>query len=125
MNPEPAPHHPHSPSHSSPSESHASPSSSSLITEVQVREMLKLVEDPELHMDIITLELVYGVQVVEKTVKVTMTLTTPACPYGPMLIEAVKQAVKKIPNVEHVEVIVTFEPMWQPSDDLKAMMGLL
>ncbi len=96
-----------------------------IVTDAQVREVLKLVEDPELHIDIITLELVYGVAIDNGNVVVTMTLTTPACPYGPMLIEFVKLAVKKIPGVHTVEVKVTFEPLWQPSDDLKAMMGLL
>ncbi len=96
-----------------------------VITEAQVREVLKQVEDPELHIDIITLELVYGIKIDNGNVLVTMTLTTPACPFGPMLVEFVKAAVKKVPGVESVEVKVTFDPVWQPSDDLKAMMGLL
>lgn len=97
----------------------------SIVTEAQVREMLKQVEDPELHIDIVTLELIYGIQIQNGNVHVTMTLTTPACPYGPMLIEMVKLSVKKVPGVLNVEVKVTFDPVWQPSDDLKAMMGLL
>lgn len=96
-----------------------------LVTDVQVREVLKQVEDPELHIDIVTLELVYGIVITDGNVVITMTLTTPACPYGPMLIEMVKLAVRKIPGVTNVEVKVTFDPVWQPSDDLKAMMGLL
>jgi len=95
------------------------------ITEVQVREALKGVEDPELHMDIITLELVYGIKIEGGKVQVTMTLTSPGCPYGPFLLELVKSAVRKIPNVEHVDVVLTFEPLWRPSDELKGMMGLL
>jgi len=96
-----------------------------VVTEAQVREVLKSVEDPELHMDIITLELVYGVVIDNGNVQVTMTLTTPACPYGPMLIEMVKLAVRRVPGVANVDVKVTFDPVWKPSDDLKAMMGLL
>ncbi len=95
-----------------------------VVTDAQIREVLKLVEDPELHIDIITLELVYGVTITGGDVLVTMTLTTPACPYGPMLVEFVKAAVKKVPGVANVEVKVTFDPVWQPSEDLKAMMGL-
>ncbi|MFH0969907.1 MAG: metal-sulfur cluster assembly factor [Candidatus Diapherotrites archaeon] len=88
-------------------------------------EALKSVEDPELHVDIVTLELIYGIRIDGKRIHITMTLTTPACPFGPALVESVKQAVQKIPLVEHVEVHVTFEPLWQPSYDLKALMGLL
>ena len=101
------------------------PSRSPFLTEIQVREALKQVEDPELHIDIITLELVYGVVIDQGNVQVTMTLTTPACPYGPMLIEMVKLAVRRVPGVTNVDVKVTFDPVWKPSDDLKAMMGLL
>lgn len=97
----------------------------SIITEEQVRQALKQVEDPELHIDIITLELVYGIKIAGGNVQITMTLTSPGCPYGPLLVEMVKSAAKKVPGVSSVEVNVTFEPMWQPSDDLKAMMGLL
>lgn len=104
---------------------HGSGAVNTIVTEAQVREVLKQVEDPELHMDIITLELVYGIQITRGNVVVTMTLTTPACPYGPMLVEMVKLSVRKIPGVENVDVKVTFDPVWQPSDDLKAMMGLL
>ncbi|MEK6901983.1 MAG: metal-sulfur cluster assembly factor [archaeon] len=95
------------------------------ITEIQIKEMLKQVEDPELHIDIITLELIYGVKIDGGNVHITMTLTSPGCPYGPVLVEMVKAAAKKVPGVEKVEVQVTFDPIWQPSDDLKAMMGLL
>jgi metal-sulfur cluster biosynthetic enzyme len=96
-----------------------------LLTEVQIKEALKQVEDPELHIDIVTLELVYGIKIDGGVVHVTMTLTSPGCPFGPMLVEMVKSSVKKIQGVERVDVQVTFEPLWQPSDDLKAMMGLL
>ena len=101
-----------------------SPTSTPL-TEVQVREALKSVEDPELHMDIITLELVYGITIDGGAVQVTMTLTSPGCPFGPFILEAVKSAVRRVPGVEKVDVVLTFEPLWTPSDELKAMMGLL
>lgn len=96
-----------------------------ILTEIQIREALKVVEDPELHIDIVTLELVYGIRIDGGKVTVTMTLTSPGCPFGPMLVEMVKATVRKIPGVESVDVNVTFEPVWQPSEDLRAMMGLL
>lgn len=114
--------HEHTHSNNSPPNA---PAANHVLTEVQIREALKVVEDPELHIDIITLELVYGIVIEGGKVAVTMTLTSPGCPFGPVLVEMVKAAVRKIPGVESVDVKITFDPVWQPSDDLKAMMGLL
>ena len=55
-------------------------------TDEELREALRAVEDPELHMSIVDLGLVYGVEIDEdRRVTVDMTLTSPACPVGPML----------------------------------------
>ena len=58
-----------------------------LPTEDEVRTSLKSVYDPELGISIIDLGLVYGVQVDDDTnnVVIDMTLTTPACPLGPVI----------------------------------------
>ncbi|MDP2665919.1 MAG: metal-sulfur cluster assembly factor [Candidatus Diapherotrites archaeon] len=90
-----------------------------------IKKALSQVEDPELHVDILTLELIYDVKIHDGHVDITMTLTSIACPYGPMLVEMVRQSVSKVEGVKQVNVQVSFEPPWQPSEDLKAMMGLL
>ena len=91
-----------------------------------VTEALKKVFDPELGIDIHTLGLVYKTTIEkDNTVNILMTLTTPMCPYGPMLIEDVKEKVKAVPNVSDVKIDITFEPPWQPSDEIKAMLGIL
>ena len=89
-----------------------------------IRNALKTVEDPELHIDIITLELIYEIRVNDGNVHIKMTLTTPACPYGPQLLEEVKQKVKALEGVKDVELELTFVPPWQPSEDLRAMFGV-
>ena len=55
-----------------------------------VIEMLKKVEDPELGLDIWTLGLVYLIDIKESHLKITMTFTSPMCPYGPMLLDMVR-----------------------------------
>ena len=56
-------------------------------SEHDVMQALRAVYDPELAISIVDLGLVYGVQTLddEGTVIVDMTLTTPACPLGPLI----------------------------------------
>ncbi len=100
-------------------------------TQEQVREALKEVEDPELHMGIVDLGLVYGVAVEgerNQDVLVTMTLTSPMCPVGPMFKEAVETKVRSMDGVEKASVEITFTPPWDPrtmaSDDAKVLLGI-
>jgi len=100
-------------------------------TQEEVREALKTVEDPELHMGIIDLGLIYGVDVAgekNEDVTVTMTLTSPMCPVGPMFKEAVESKVRSLEGVEHAAVEITFTPPWDPrtmvSDDAKVLLGI-
>ena len=64
-----------------------------MVTEERVREALSEVQDPELHMGILELGLVYDV-IVEgpsgEDVNVVMTLTSPMCPVGPMFKQSVQ-----------------------------------
>ena len=94
-----------------------------MVKKEDVIDVLKTIEDPELFMDIYTLELIYDVQVGPK-VKVVMTLTSPQCPAGESIIREVREKVKKIKGVEDVEVELTFSPPWEPSEDLRAMLGV-
>lgn len=81
----------------------------------QVREILRGVFDPELHMNIIDLGLVYDVRVTSaRTIEVDMTLTSPGCPYGPYLIHLVKDTLKSLKDITDAKVNVVWEPKWGP-----------
>jgi len=95
-----------------------------MVTKEEVIEALKKVEDPEIRIDVWTLELIYNVDISDDKVKIKMTLTTPACPYGPMLISEVKSKVMELEGVKNVDVEVTFDPPWEPSDELRATLGV-
>lgn len=95
-----------------------------MITEQQVIDVLKAIYDPELYIDIYTLGLIYGVEIKESTVNIRMTFTSVACPAGAQLVEQVQERIKDIDGVEAVHVEVVFQPPWEPSEDLKAMMGI-
>ncbi len=96
----------------------------------EVKQALRTVVDPEIHLNIVDLGLVYGVEIVEdKNVKVDLTLTSPMCPYGPQIIAQVPQAVKeKIPSIEKTEVNLVWIPNWDPrtmaTDEVKMELGI-
>ena len=70
---------------------------STTITPEEVMEKLMPVQDPELRMGIVDLGLVYDVKIDEdNVVDVIFTLTTPACPLGPLLIAQIQDAVMEI-----------------------------
>ncbi len=89
----------------------------------KIIDALKLVLDPELGVDIWTLELVYDIQLQEKNVEVFMTFTSPMCPFGPQLVEDVRQRLKDAGYAEP-QVEVVFDPVWHPSENVKEILGL-
>jgi metal-sulfur cluster biosynthetic enzyme len=97
------------------------------VTQEQVIEAVKLVEDPDLFLNIWFLGLIYGIVIDNETGKVTidMTFTTPLCPSGPQLVADVKKNVGQIPGVKEVEVNIVFSPPWQPSDEVKGLLGMI
>ncbi len=88
------------------------------VTEDHVREALKAVVDPELFVNIIDLGLVYAVTLTPREdqadVAIEMTLTSPACPAGPQLIQNSKDALGRLEGVGQVEVKLVMVPPWTP-----------
>jgi len=101
------------------------------ITREQVLKVLEKVNDPELRLNIVDLGLIYEIEITEdNNVGVDMTLTTQACPVGPLMQMQAEAALKSIPGVNQVDVRLTFDPPWTPdkmSERLKKarQMGLL
>ena len=85
-----------------------------VVSEDQVKLALRRVKDPDLQLNIIDLGLVYGIAVDGSTVKVDMTLTSPACPSGPELMTNAENEIKSLPGVEKVEVNLVWMPYWTP-----------
>lgn len=93
-----------------------------------VKDALRQVEDPELGMDVVEIGLFYEVQFPSPgTVKVTYSLTTPACPAGAQIAQDMENVVRALPGVESVELDLTFTPHWTPelmSEDAKFILGI-
>ena len=95
-------------------------------TREEVIEALRIVEDPELGMDIVELGLLYDVAVDGSKVHVTYSLTSMGCPVGPMLEQQITETVAEMPGVDDVESELTWDPPWTPekmSDDAKFILG--
>ncbi len=88
--------------------------------------VLESVLDPELHLDIWNLGLVYEVKPDAGKVDIEMTLTSPMCPYGPQLISETQRSVEEMEKVDEVNIEIVWDPPWSMdmmSEDLKFMLG--
>lgn len=93
------------------------------LTKEAVMDALKSVKDPELGFDVVTLGLVYEVKThPEEGIDVLMTLTSPFCPFGQKIIGDVERELRKLHKEVRVEI--TFEPEWEPPEDIKLALGL-
>lgn len=95
--------------------------------EVQLIEALKQVVDPELMINIVDLGLVYDVAQEDRVVNVEMTLTSPACPAGPQIIQQAKMALEQLEDVDTANIKLVMSPPWTPermTDDARDQLGI-
>ncbi len=94
-------------------------------TREDVVEMIKTIIDPELFIDIWTLGLIYDIRIEGSKLLIKMTFTSVACPAGPQLVGEIKDKAATLAGIEDTEVEIVFQPPWEPSDDLKMMLGIM
>jgi len=84
------------------------------VSEEQVWQALDSIFDPEIPISLVSLGLIYGVDIEQAAgaVAVRMTLTAPGCGMGPVLVSDVEYRVAKVPNVLSVKVELVFDPPW-------------
>jgi metal-sulfur cluster biosynthetic enzyme len=103
-----------------------------MITSEMVYERLKTVMDPELHIDIVGLGLIYkvGIQLMangQQQIMITMTLTTPGCPLAEEIDRLIKEAIKPLGDCE-IEIELVWEPAWSRemmSEEAKLQLGMI
>ena len=76
-------------------------------TKEDVLKALSQVQEPELHKDIVTLNMVQNLTVEGGVVRFDYVLTTPACPLKGMMQLEAETAVKKVPGVTDVKINMT------------------
>jgi FeS assembly SUF system protein len=93
-----------------------------------VVDALKEIYDPEIPVNIYELGLIYGIEVDEGHVTVSMTLTTPNCPVAESMPMEVEMRVGAVPGVGVAEVNLVWDPPWDSakmSDEAKLELGML
>lgn len=94
----------------------------------ELREWLRPVQDPELFMSLVDLGLIYSAAIENGSALAKMTLTSPGCPSAGFLVEEVKRRLLAYPGVTTAEVMLVFEPKWDPrtmaSDEVKDRLGI-
>ena len=98
-----------------------------MATQEEMIEALKTVIDPELMVNIVDLGLVYEVKQEESSAVMEMTLTSPACPAGPQIVQQAKTALESLDDIETAEITLTMTPPWSPdcmTDDARDQLGI-
>ena len=80
-----------------------------MTTEADILNALRKVQEPELHKDLVTLNMIRDLSIKDGTVSFTLMLTTPACPLRDKMKEEATQAVLQLPDVKTVEVKLSAE----------------
>jgi len=92
-----------------------------------LRDALRTVIDPEAGMNIVDLGLIYRIEATADAVSVDMTMTSPACPMGEMIVEEAESALRKVmPPELPLHVNLVWLPLWEPSlmsDEAKQHFG--
>lgn len=98
-----------------------------MVTKEEILTKLKTVLDPELHINVVDLGLIYNVSVKDGKVKLLLTLTTPGCPLAAYFDRDLKDKIKEVPGVKEVDIELTFDPPWNPSkmsEDAREQLGV-
>lgn len=80
----------------------------------KVLDSIRVVNDPELNVNIVDLGLIRSVEATENGFLVSMTLTTRGCPVGPVLVDEAAAAARA--KGHNVEVQLVWEPQWSVDD---------
>ena len=99
------------------------------LTQEELMEWLKPIQDPEIFMSLVELGLIYRAEMDEGgKVTVEMTLTSPGCPMGDHMVADVDRRLREKPEVTDAEVKIVWEPKWDPkemaSEECKEQLGI-
>ncbi len=96
-------------------------------------QQLKTCYDPEIPINVVDLGLIYRLDVSSSTdgqrsVSIDMTLTSPGCGMGEILVQDAHEKIVVIPTIADVRVELVFDPPWNQSmmsDEARLQTGLM
>lgn len=95
-----------------------------MITKDDVIAVCQTILDPEVHLDIYTLGLIYNIDITpEYEINILMTYTTPLCPFGGKMQDELRTALSVL-NPKSINIELTFNPPWKVSDELREALGI-
>lgn len=80
----------------------------------RIRDALREVIDPETGLDLVSMGMIYDIEIDGDIARIAMTTTTPGCPMSEMLRSGVEAAVSALPDIARAEVRLTWDPPWTP-----------
>ena len=86
------------------------------LTKKYIMDILRPIIDPDLGISIVDLGLIVKIIIDGSHVTVDMTLTTPDCPYGPILISMVESTLRREPLIDQFDVNLVWVEIKGQSD---------
>lgn len=78
-----------------------------------IRDALRAVIDPEVGVNIVDLGLIYRIDAAADTLVIDMTMTSPACPMGDMILDDIDAALDALlPPEVQIKVNLVWDPPW-------------
>ncbi len=86
-----------------------------MVDKNDVLEALRGCKDPELDQDIVSIGLIYGIDVKDnESVYVKLTMTSPMCPVTSLILADAQLRLEAISGVKKVDVELVWDPLWSP-----------
>ena len=92
-----------------------------------VRNLLRRIIDPEVGVNVVDLGLIYDIDAGDGTIRIDMTMTSPACPMGEMIQDEIRSVLAaEFGKQRELEIRLVWVPVWNPdmmSNEAKQSLG--
>lgn len=93
------------------------------MNEQDIIHILNSILDPELGISITELGLIRKIEVSDTELSITMTLTSPMCPFADIIISDIKDACI-LAGAPEPTIHISFDPPWEVPEKIRLMWGI-